>query len=59
MKIGDLVRPKEPYMSPPDDTEWLGVIVGWSGENPMVYWSINFPWEIEYEHQLEVAHESR
>lgn len=46
-------------MSPPDDTEWLGVIVGWSGENPMVYWSINFPWEIEYEHQLEVAHESR
>jgi hypothetical protein len=57
-KIGSLVRGKSPgsYLSEgPSDTEgWTGIVVDYSGAQPVVFWSEKFPAEVEYADQLEV-----
>ena len=52
MKVGDLVRSTLDGMQ-------NGIIVGWVGTEPVVYWSEKFPNEIEYKDQLEVIDGSR
>ena len=66
LKIGDLVRPKDPtqewYHNISDafgcdfsiDPDWIGVITGFDGVEPIVYWNSDFPKEIEYPEQLVV-----
>jgi len=48
--VGDLVR-----STAPGNTEtWVGVIIGWDGEDFIVFWNDKFPDELEYASQLEV-----
>lgn len=64
MKIGDAVKIKAhmfnwdatvSYLEP--DT--VGVIIGFDGAEPVVFWNQDFPEEVEYPEQLEVVSESR
>jgi hypothetical protein len=61
MKVGDLVRP-----IPGEGAEFrnktgqmTGIVLEIYMGEPVVYWNLDFPREIEYEHQLEVISESR
>ena len=65
MKIGDAVKIKTHAFNW-DVTEvsqlepgTVGVIVGFDGTDPVVFWNLDFPEEIEYSEQLEVISESR
>lgn len=64
MKIGDAVRIKTKIFNwvtvgSQLDTDTVGVIVGFDGAEPVVFWSTDFPEEVEYPEQLEVISESR
>lgn len=67
MKVGDLVKPIDPVGGPDGrayqttlvEHNWKGIIIDWSGTEPVVFWSERFPAEIEYKEQLEVISESR
>jgi len=50
MKVGDLVR----STTPGNMKEWVGMIIGWDGSDPIVFWDEKFPDEVEYKEQLEV-----
>ena len=50
MKVGDLVR----STTPGNMQEWVGLIVGWEADLPIVFWDTKFPDEVEYREQLEV-----
>ena len=50
MRIGDLVR----STTPGNMREWIGLIIGWERDGPIVFWDMNFPEEVEYPEQLEV-----
>ena len=59
MKVGDLVRlVKNTLITLPAEENWKGIVVGWAGINPVVYWSDKFPAEVEHEEQIEVISES-
>ena len=59
MTTGDLVRPAK--------SEWIGqwpdhdtgIIIGWKGSDPVVFWNDKFFAEIEYKSDLVVVSESR
>ena len=53
MRVGDLVRPLPPYTEEDESTEWIGLIVGWRKDDPIVFWCEEYPSEIEHKHQLE------
>ena len=59
MKVGDLVRPCIHPLSPTPlvEQEWNGLVIGYEGPDPVVYWNNEFPAELEYEDQLEVVDE--
>jgi hypothetical protein len=64
MKIGDAVRIKTQIFNwvtvgSQLDPDAVGVIVGFDGTEPVVFWNLDFPEEIEYPEQLEVVSESR
>ena len=62
MKVGDLVRPisGHGFTGFRERTrQWTGIVVEIYKGEPIVYWNLDFPREIEYEHQLEVISESR
>jgi hypothetical protein len=69
VKVGDLVRPIDPstHSCPARsaiqttlvERDWKGIIIGWSGVEPVVFWNERFPAEVEYKEQLEVIDESR
>ena len=64
MKIGDAVRVKTKIFNwvtvgSQLDPDTVGVIVGFDGAEPVVFWNLDFPEEIEYPEQLEVVSESR
>lgn len=50
MKTGDLVR----STTPGNTRLWVGIIIGWDVDNPIVFWDEKFPDEVEYREQLEV-----
>ena len=63
IKIGSLVRPvpgtddcgfESPYLSHRSPKYWLGIVVGYDGADPVVFWGKEFPDEVEYEYQLEL-----
>jgi hypothetical protein len=56
MKVGDLVRPAYSSTWAPCQT---GIIIGWEGAEPIVFWSERFPDELEYKEQIEVISENR
>ena len=66
MKVGDLVKPIDPVLSPGGralqatlvENDWKGIIIGWDGTEPIVYWSEKFPTEVEYREQIEVINEN-
>ena len=58
MKIGDLVRVKAGEHNPFPEV-WTGIIIGWRGVEPIVFWNEKFPAEAEYQEQIEVISESR
>ena len=58
MKVGELVKVGDLVRSTLDGMQ-NGIIVGWVGTEPVVYWSEKFPNEIEYKDQLEVIDGSR
>ena len=56
--IGSLVRgtsDTQYYSESTDPDEWVGIVIGYQGTNPVVYWSDKFPAEIEYASQLQVV----
>ena len=56
--IGSLVRgtaDAQYYSESTDPDEWVGIVIGYRGTNPVVYWSDKFPAEIEYASQLQVV----
>lgn len=60
MKVGDLVKPAnlDPSKGTPlVDEGWRGIIIGWDGIDPIVFWNLDFPEEREYAYQLEVVNE--
>jgi hypothetical protein len=57
MKVGDLVRPMEEYTTVDDNVEWVGLVVDWCDDKPVVFWCNEYPREIEFEHQLEGLNE--
>jgi hypothetical protein len=67
MKVGDLVRSIDPALGPEGralqttlvEHEWRGIIIGWDGLEPIVFWNERFPSELEYKEQLEVISENR
>ena len=64
MKIGDAVRIKTKIFNwvtvgSQLDADAVGVIVGFDGAEPVVFWNTDFPEEVEYKEQLEVISESR
>ena len=66
MKIGDLVRPTHAsksyvpeYQTSLVEHDWRGIIIDWDEGDPVVFWNMDFPHEIEYACQLEVVSESR
>ena len=54
MKIGDLVRLRNAGLVGEDGNELVGVILSFSGCEPVVFWNHNFPNEVEYAEQLVV-----
>lgn len=56
MKTGDLVRPTSSNtgFTP---LNWKGIIIGWKGIDPVVFWGDKFPNELEYREQIEVINE--
>ena len=64
MKIGDAVKIKTHVFNWDAEVSHLepdtvGVIVGFDGAEPVVFWNLDFPEEVEYPEQLEVVSESR
>ena len=64
MKIGDAVKIKAHIFNwnaevSPLEPDTVGVIVGFDGVEPVVFWNLDFPEEVEYPEQLEVVSESR
>ncbi len=60
MKVGDLVKPAQCDPERPTTMDsWTGIITGWEGTEPIVFWNERFPEEVEYKDQLEVVVESR
>lgn len=57
MKLGDLVRPRSKYTEEGETLEWLGIVVDWRKDDPVVFWCEEYPSEIEYKHQLECLDE--
>ena len=63
MKVGDLVRLKpNNYNSQynivgANEATWLGVVTGWDGGQPIVWWNESFQNEREYPDQLEIVQE--
>jgi hypothetical protein len=57
MKVGDMVQPILGKEFPQELQ--LGIIVGWDGTEPVVFWNERFPAEMEYKEQIEVISESR
>lgn len=57
MKVGDLVRPIDPLPTsrPCEMDNWTGVIIGWTGTEPVVFWNERFPAEVEYKEQIKVV----
>ena len=64
IKIGSLVRPipgaddcgyESPYMNARPSKPWLGIVIGYDGADPIVFWDKDFPDEVEYEYQLELV----
>lgn len=53
MRVGDLVRPLPSYTEPEESIEWIGIIVDWCKDDPIVFWCEEYPGEIEHKHQLE------
>lgn len=65
MKVGDMVRPIDSadgngraYQTTLVEHDWRGLIIGWEGCEPVVFWNSKFPHEIEYASQLEVVSEA-
>jgi len=62
MKIGDLVRPIRPPRTfggaPLVEDDWRGIVVGFKGEDVIVFWNEDYPEEWEYPEQLEVLGEA-
>jgi len=54
MKVGDLVKTKVEEHNPFPEA-WTGIIVGWRGAEPIVFWNEKFPAEVEYREQIEVV----
>ena len=56
MKVGDLVRPVSEALSPTPIVEegWKGLVTGYEGVDPIIYWNNEFPSEVEWADQLEV-----
>lgn len=58
MKVGDLVKPvnagENRMLHPFDDDDWVGIIISFTGTDPVVYWDERFPAEVEYGSQLRV-----
>ena len=56
MKVGDLVRPVRHGITevPIVEDGWIGVIIGYERENPVIFWNNEFPSEVEYSEQIEV-----
>lgn len=59
MNVGDLVRPMKEFYTAPEEEEWMGIIIAWEQDNPIVFWSEKYPEELEYTHQLETINENR
>jgi hypothetical protein len=61
MKVGDLVEPvQSTYLGAPlVEEDWKGIIIGWEGVDPIVFWSEKFPAEVEYKEQIKVINENR
>jgi len=62
MKVGDLVRPVdagEKLMQYATDESWRGIIIGFKGEDVIVFWNEDYPNEWEYPEQLMVINEDR
>ena len=63
MKIGDLVKPIQPPHTfggtPLCEEDWKGIVIGFKGEDVIVFWSEDYPNEWEYPEQLEVISEGR
>ncbi len=69
MKIGDIVRPKEKFVrfvpfndrvldTSREEESWIGIVIGFDRDDPIVFWDEDYNSELEYEHQLEVIGES-
>ena len=60
MKVGDLVRPAAGQAAEfrTRTGQLSGIVIEIHMGEPVVYWNLDFPREIEYEHQLEVISES-
>ncbi|MAI58253.1 MAG: hypothetical protein CML56_04635 [Rhodobacteraceae bacterium] len=57
IKIGSLVRGKSDnqyFSETRDPLVWTGIVIGYQGINPIVFWSEKFPAEVEYTSQLEL-----
>ncbi len=57
MKVGDLVTSKPAPSSSGTLTSWCGIVVGYQGDHPIVYWDDNYSHEVEYEYHLELVDE--
>ncbi len=61
MKIGDLVKPRNADKvfggTPFVEDDWRGIVVGFKGEDVIVFWNEDLPDEWEYPEQLEVISE--
>jgi len=62
MKVGDLVKPIDApinrgfgvVQTTLVEPTWAGIIIGWEGCDPIVFWNEKFPEEREYRDQLAV-----
>jgi hypothetical protein len=59
MKIGDLVKVRRIDENWSYDEVGPGIIIGFDGCEPIVFWNEKFPNELEYIDQLEVVSESQ
>jgi len=60
MKVGDLVQPLQNMIAISQaEKDWMGIIIGWEGIDPIVFWSEKFPAEKEYKEQIEIVNEKR
>ncbi len=55
MKIGDLVMLASVYEAGETSDVGAGIIVGFRGSYPVVYWNEKFPLEVEYAFQIKVV----